>query len=186
MLTYIIHRLVLLVPTILGITAVVFFVMALSPGGVGGAAALSQEGQMDSKTREAMREYYNKRYGFDRPLIVQYGAWLNQISPIGFKEKSENGEGGEGFPASWSFGVKWPDLGRSFSRSRPVSELMLEALPITIMLNLIAAPIVYFVAIPLGLYMARHRGRDIDAIGGTLSLALWSIPTIWVPRWWRR
>lgn len=179
MLTYIIHRLVLLVPTILGITAVVFFVMALSPGGVGGAAALSQEGQMDSKTREAMREYYNKRYGFDRPLIVQYGAWLNQISPIGFKEKSENGEGGEGFPASWSFGVKWPDLGRSFSRSRPVSELMLEALPITIMLNLIAAPIVYFVAIPLGLYMARHRGRDIDAIGGTLSLALWSIPTIW-------
>lgn len=173
MFTYIIRRILLIVPTLIGISMVVFFVMALSPGGVGGTS-LNIEGDMDSKTREAMREYYNERYGLDQPLVVQYGRWLNKISPVGFF-----GEAGEGFPGFLGFGLKWPDLGESMLNRRPVSSLLAERLPVTIMLNIIAAPIVYFIAIPAGLYMARHRGRDIDVLGGVTFLALWSIPVIW-------
>ena len=83
MVNYIIRRLLLVIPTLLGITLVVFLVMALAPGGVG-ASLLSQEGAMRPEQRAALRRYYNKRYGLDRPILVQYGHWLNHVAPLGF------------------------------------------------------------------------------------------------------
>src|SRR5438128_773545 len=84
MLSYIIRRLLLLPPTLIGITAIVFFVIALSPGGIG-ASLLSTEGSMRPAERAARERYLNERYGLDRPYLVQYGHWLNNVSPIGFR-----------------------------------------------------------------------------------------------------
>lgn len=171
MLTYIIRRILLMIPTLLGVTAVVFFVMAYSPGGVGGPLLGDIEGGLQGDARNVVRDYYNKRYGLDRPPVVQYIRWLNQVSPLGFGTM----QGGE----TGSFGIKWPDLGYSFSKGRRVTELYREALPITIVLNLISTPIVYVVAILAGILMARYRGRGFDVASGVTFLALWSIPTIW-------
>lgn len=84
MLTYIIRRLLLMVPTVLGVTAVVFFVMALAPGGFGGTVLNEAGGQTEGDEARRIREYYNRRYGLDKPPVEQYGRWLNQVSPIGF------------------------------------------------------------------------------------------------------
>jgi len=72
-----------------------------------------------------------------------------------------------------------PDLGWSRSRSRPVARLILEALPITIMLNLIAVPIIYMIAIPSGMLAAARRGSWFDRLSGGFFVALWSIPVVW-------
>src|SRR5215831_15580683 len=84
MLSYIIRRLLLLPPTLIGITAIVFFVIALSPGGIG-ASLLSTEGSMRPAERAAREKYLNERYGLDRPYLVQFGHWLNNVSLIGFR-----------------------------------------------------------------------------------------------------
>lgn len=72
-----------------------------------------------------------------------------------------------------------PDLGWSRSRSRPVARLIAEALPITLMLNLVAVPIIYMIAIPSGMLAAARRGSWFDRVSGSFFVALWSIPVVW-------
>lgn len=170
MFSYIIRRLLLVFPTLLGISAVVFFVMAYSPGGVGGEL-LNQAGAMKAQEAKALRDYYNKRYGLDKPRPVQYLRWLNQVSPLGFKPNEDQTLGG--------FGFKKPDLGYSFSKGRPVMELFYDAVPVTILLNAITIPIIYSISILTGILSARKRGGAFDVSVGSFFLALWSIPTIW-------
>src|SRR5438270_13866883 len=83
MFTYVIRRILLIVPTVLGITLLVFLVMAMAPGGIAGAF-LRAQGNMRPEQRKALEAYANKRYGLDKPVLAQYGRWLNRVSPIGF------------------------------------------------------------------------------------------------------
>jgi len=75
--------------------------------------------------------------------------------------------------------LAWPDLGTAFSRSRPVGDLISEALPVTLLINFIAFPIIYLVAIPSGVLAANRRGSWFDVLSGALYVALWSIPAVW-------
>ena len=85
-----------------------------------------------------------------------------------------------GFPAAWRVGFKAPDLGESFIRKRPVLDVILDALPITLLLNLLTIPIIYIVAITSGIFAAKHRGKLLDVGTGTSFIALYSMPTIWI------
>lgn len=171
MASYILRRLLLMFPTLIGITIVTFLVMALSPGGIG-AALLAREGNMRPDERKAVEAYLNERYGLNKPLYKQYLNWLNKVSPVGVKAPPQ------GFPSSWSFGFKAPDLGESFIRRRPVMDLVSEALPVTLLLNGLAIPIIYGFAIWTGIISAKHRGKLLDVTIGTSLIALWSIPVI--------
>ncbi len=84
MLGYIFRRLVLMVPTLLGVLAVVFFVMALAPGGFGGREMGAQGQVNEGQDARRLRKQMERRYGNDLPTVVQFGRWLNQISPLGF------------------------------------------------------------------------------------------------------
>jgi len=170
MLHYLVRRCLLMIPTIFGITALVFFIMAAAPGSVADSL-LDIEGGVDPVTKKAMQAYVQKRYGLDQPPIVQYLRWINKVSPLGFEQDEDGNFGGLAF--------KQPDLGHSFLRDRPALELIKEALPITLLLNLITLPIIYTVAIGTGLYAARYRGKLLDISTGFVTLAMWSIPTIW-------
>ena len=75
--------------------------------------------------------------------------------------------------------LDWPDLGNSFSRREPVSRLIARALPVTLLLNLMAFPIIYLIAIPGGMLAATHQRSLLDVGLGTLFVALWSIPIVW-------
>jgi ABC-type dipeptide/oligopeptide/nickel transport system permease component len=191
-------------PTLLGITLLVFLVMGLAPGGVAGAM-LSAQGNMRPQERKEREAYLNKRFGLDQPLYVQYGRWLNRVSPLGFdvyadddpavvraardlEPQLKNVPDGATKPrprvAPGEVNLKrprlkWPDLGMSFLRGRPVSAIVKEALPITLLLNLTTIPIAYAIAVTVGIFAARHRGKTFDVATGTTFLALWSIPTMW-------
>jgi microcin C transport system permease protein len=220
MLTYLIRRLLLFVPTLIGATIVVFAVIAMAPGGISASAGLDAEGSLKPEVRVARERYLNARFGLDKPYVVQYGRWLNNVSPIGFatrqqedadvvaasrEEQRLQGEKRESFRASGKTTVeierivsevkvgpdageilftkpriKVPDLGESFIRGRRVSSLLGEALPITLLLQCISLPITYYLAIVTGVFAARHRGKAVDIASGTISLALWSVPVIWV------
>lgn len=169
MLTYLLRRLLLMIPTLLGITIVVFSVMALSPGGVG--AQHMTDSNMKPEERKALMDYYNKRYGLDQPAPMQYLRWLNNVSPIGF-EQDESGK-----YTKFSF-TKGMNLGESFYFGRPVSEILGERIPITLLLNIITIPIIYIVAIAIGVKSATDRGSGFDVSSSMVMLALWSIPTM--------
>jgi len=173
MFSYLIRRLLLLFPTLLGATALIFFVMELSPVSITDVL-LSREGTMRPGERALREAYLQKRYGLNKPPIVRYFRWLNAISPIGVKDE------GTGFPSSWGFGFKSPDLGNSFKQGRPVGPIILEALPITLLLQSISIPLAYGIAVSTGVMSAKHRGKAQDVATGTVLLGMWSLPVIWV------
>ena len=208
MLIYIVRRLLLMIPTLFGVTLLVFTVMALAPGGIGGPG-LNDEGVLQGEEGRRIREYYERRYGLNKPLVVQYGWWLNAMSPLGWEpttdetaswfnaitpvvlERLDDGSNQwhmvtPGFDSQtltstdvWTFGVKMPDMGESLSRRRPIVDLLRDALPITMLLNVISIPIIYGIGILSGLIAARHRGKLFDVGSGAVFLGLWSVPTIW-------
>jgi peptide/nickel transport system permease protein len=168
--TYIIRRLLLMIPTLLGITLVVFTVMALSPGGIS-AQSLVEGLNLEPQAKKALEDYYNRLYGLDQPPPVQYLRWLNNASPVGFVF---DGQGAvEGFSLT-----KGSDLGRSFRYGRPVIDLVGERVPITLLLNLLSVPIIYVVAIAVGVRAAVERGRPFDLGSTAVMLGLWSVPTM--------
>ena len=93
------------------------------------------------------------------------------MSPVGFR-----------FNDDGSFGrfavLKWPDLGYSPSKQRPVLDLVGEALPVTLLLNAITLPVTHAIAIGSGINAARRRGGPFDVGSAYLFLGLWSVPTI--------
>ncbi|HTL28327.1 MAG TPA: ABC transporter permease [Tepidisphaeraceae bacterium] len=171
MLNYIVRRILLMIPTVIGTTLLVFLVMALSPGGLA-ASFKNAEGSMRPEERKKIQEYYMKRYGLDQPLWKQYLRWLNQVSPIGLKTHEDGSYGHVTF--------KWPDLGESFIRRRPVVDVFKETIPITLLLNAISVPIIYSIAIVTGIYSAKKRGKTFDVATNIIYLALWSLPIMWV------
>ncbi|MEE9326684.1 MAG: ABC transporter permease [Cocleimonas sp.] len=170
MLSYLIRRLLLMIPTLLGITILVFAVMASAPGGIT-AQSLTHGMDMKPAERKAMTDYYNKRYGLDDPAPVQYLRWLNNILPIGFTLDEE------GDFDTFSF-TKGSDLGQSFNYGRPVAELIKERLPITLLLNVITIPLIYILSIVIGVKAATDRGGRFDVISSVTMLGLWSVPSM--------
>lgn len=172
MLIYLFRRILLMIPTLLGITVVVFTVMALAPGGIS-SDSLVNGMDMKPEQKQALRDYYNKRYGLDDPMPVQYLRWLNNVSPIGFTFNEQREINGFSF-------TKGSDLGDSFNYGRPVADLISERLPITLLLNVITIPLIYILSIIIGMNAARDRGGRFDVTSNVIMLALWSIPTMLV------
>lgn len=75
--------------------------------------------------------------------------------------------------------LDWPDFGKSFTLGRPVLDLIAEALPVTLLLNIAAIPIIYLVAVPFGMQAAARHNRLFDKISGSIFVIFWSIPVVW-------
>jgi peptide/nickel transport system permease protein len=142
-----------MIPTLIGITIVVFAISRLAPGD---PLALQQGpgGQLTTKQSAAVYEAQRKLWGLDKPQYVQYGIWLKHV-------------------LSFSFG-------ESIKHHRPVVDLIKERLPITIMLNLIAFVIAYAISIPLGVLAAVRHKRFFDTASSVVLFMLWSLPVMWV------
>jgi ABC-type dipeptide/oligopeptide/nickel transport system permease component len=89
MTSYILRRLLFMIPTLIGITFVVFMLIALSPGGIGAAIqAVGGGGNVQSADNVAItRAKLEDRYGLNEPAIVQYGRWLARVLPIKFGQR---------------------------------------------------------------------------------------------------
>lgn len=90
MTTYLIRRLLFMIPTLLGITFLVFMLVALSPGGIGAALQVGTGGTLQAASGAAVQQaYLEDRYGLEDPVVVQYVRWLGRISPVKFGERAQ-------------------------------------------------------------------------------------------------
>ena len=153
MTTYIIRRLLLMIPTLLGITIMVFAISRLAPGDPV-SQSMGIGGQMDAEKAAEVHEERMKFYGLDKPIPIQYCIWLGNISRF--------------------------DFGYSIKHHRPVTELIKERLPITITLNLLAFIIIYSISLPLGVLSAVNHKRFFDRASSVVLFMLWALPSMWV------
>src|ERR1044071_4430509 len=81
--TYIARRLLLMIPTLVGITFLVFMLVAVTPGGIA-ASAGAASAEAGRGGQALARAYFEDRYGLDDPALVQYARWLRRVSPLKF------------------------------------------------------------------------------------------------------
>ncbi len=152
---------------------IVFFVMAASPADPLDSV-MPKDGMVLGESRVEQEKIARVKYGLDKPAYIRYLRWLNLISPVGFEANSTSGQ------FTGSFGFKAPDLGKSLTYKRPVVDVIKEALPITVLMNLVTVPFMYIMSINLGIFSAKRKGQWSDLFIGIGTLALWAIPTMFV------
>jgi peptide/nickel transport system permease protein len=153
MTTYILRRLFLMIPTLLGITIMVFAISRLAPGDVV-SLSMGPGGQLDAQRAADVRKARMALYGLDKPIPVQYVTWLGRVVRL--------------------------DFGDSIKHHRPVIDIIKERLPITITLNFIAFVFTYALSIPLGVLAAIKHKKIFDRFSSMVLFMLWSLPAMWV------
>lgn len=151
---YIIKRLLLLIPTLLGITIITFFIIQLAPGNPVERKLQLEEGIKSEAITKEIVEETKKLYGLDKPIYVRYWIWLKQIATLNF--------------------------GRSYKDHRPVIDKIAERIPITLTLNIISIILVYLIAIPIGVYSAVRHGSVGERTSTFFLFILYSIPSFWM------
>jgi peptide/nickel transport system permease protein len=139
-----------MIPLLLGITIVCFFVMHLAPG-----LPTDLQTQMNPKSTVEMKERLKTLYELDKPVHEQYWSWLKKLS---------HGDLGISFS----------------SDHRPVAAKIMERLPITIILEFLSLIIIIAIAVPIGVLSAVHQDSIFDKITGVLVFIGFAVPTFWL------
>ena len=144
---YLVRRLLLTIPVLLGVATLVFSLIHFIPGDP--AQAMLGEGAAPEDVAQL-----RARLGLDRPLLVQYGSFLQ--------------------------GLARGDLGVSLRNDQPVMQQILERMPATAELAFASMAVAVLIALPLGIIAAVWRGTAVDYSAMTLSLIGISIPNFWL------
>ncbi len=159
--SYLVQRLLLLIPTFIGVTLIGFLVMHLAPGdpaelraagGLGGAREGAISRNKQGGVDQALSQW-RKQYGLDRPIPIQYAVWLTNLVTLNF--------------------------GDSFKDNQSVWSKISERVPVTVKLNVLSLLLVYVIAIPLGMYSATHPNSFGDQITTLIAFVLFAVPLIW-------
>ena len=130
MIRYIIRRFLLMIPTVIAITILSFIIIQAPPGDYLDAY-VAQLRALDQIIDDAEVESLRIRYGLGQPMYVQYFKWIG--------------------------GLLRGDLGRSMQWNQPVSRILAERLPWSVLISLVSLLFVYAVAIPIGTTSATHQ-----------------------------
>jgi microcin C transport system permease protein len=163
---YFLRRLLVMVPTFLGITLVTFVVINLAPGGpveqmlrdirfgaalsgaggsgTGAPSAISHEGVTEETIAELRRQF-----GFDKPLLQRYGIWLLNLARL--------------------------DFGRSFVHDEPAIAIIAGKFPVSLQFGIASFVLTYLVCIPLGVAKAVRDGSAFDGLSSVLVFVGYSI-----------
>jgi len=164
---YILRRLFYGILVLWGVATVVFFLFNILPGD---PARMLMGQRSDVSSVEAIK----KDLGLDKPLVVQYLNFLNDLSPLSFHNKSNsesfwyyNKAKYTGSQQLFSIGetavvLKKPYLRRSYQSKRAVSEIILEAFPKTLLLAGASILIAMILGILLGILAALFKDRPLD------------------------
>jgi len=148
--TYLVKRLLLIVPTLLGVASLVFLIMRVIPGDVALLILGGDGGNIDQAQLVAM----HRQLGLDQPLLVQFGTWL--------------------------WGVLRFDFGTSLWTGQPVVEELLIRLPLSLELAFLATGVSVLIAIPLGMLAAARQDTWVDYVVRVVSIGGLAIPSFWV------
>lgn len=136
MLTYIARRLVMLIPVVFAISLVSFLVIELPPGDYLTSLVAEMRAQ-GIELSDSEQESLKRQYALDEPVLSRYAIWMKNIITEG-------------------------DFGRSFSWNKPVSELLAERIPLTLLISLFSVIVVFLISIPVGIYSATHKYSLFD------------------------
>lgn len=159
MYSYIIRRLLLIIPTFIGITLMVFAITRFVPGGpIERMIAESQHlassrgySRMNSNPLSAVQlDELKKYYGFDKPVLISYFNWLKSVLEL--------------------------DLGNSTRYYEPVWGLIKSKLHVSLFYGIMAMIITYSVCIPLGILKALRHKTGIDNITSVIVFIGYAIP----------
>ena len=150
--SYIIRRLLLLIPTLFILSVLVFLSVRFIPGDVMDAMVL-RLGYFDVSVVD--REALAKKLGLDVPVWVQYGRWSRDIFVHG-------------------------TLGNSLMHEVPVAERILARLPVTLELGLLAIFFGLLIALPVGIYSAIRQDTAADYAGRSIAIIGLAIPNFWL------
>lgn len=149
--TYVIQRIALAIPTLIGISILIFVAMRILPGDplamIGGA----EGGRSLTPEQTAIAR---ASLGLDQPLYVQYLSWMRDVLR--------------------------GDLGRSFWRDEPIRVLILRRAPITIEIAMLAVLVAWVVGVPVGVVSALKRGTRLDMLARVVSVIFLAIPSFWL------
>jgi peptide/nickel transport system permease protein len=149
MLSYILRRILLSIPTLFGITLVTFIVISLAPGD---PASLQSNSVMDPRVSIRVYEQLRDYYGLDKPIHLRYLDWLKRLATLDFGNSMT------------------PD-------SRKVTTKIAERLPATLSLAILSLAIGFALAIPIGIWSGARRNGWFDTISSTVLYALYAIPS---------
>ena len=149
--TYIIRRLLLLVPTLFIVSGMVFLLMRLVPGDIIDTMASEMGPEAGGSLDRAAIE---RRLGLDVPIHIQYGRWIGQILQ--------------------------GNLGTSFRGDEPVVEQILPRLPVTLELGVMAIVIGLLIALPVGIYSAIRQDTAADYLGRSVAIIGLATPNFWL------
>ncbi len=150
MLRFALRRIALMVPTLLGVAILTFFLLRVVPGDV---VELKLRADGGSVTREIVAAE-RTRLGLDRPLPAQFATWMT--------------------------GLVTGDLGTSMWTGRPVVQEIGVRLGLTLQVSLMAAIIAVVIAIPLGTVSALYRDTWIDYAVRIFAIAGLAVPSFWL------
>jgi len=150
MLRYIAHRLLLMIPTLLGVAVLVFFLLRVVPGDVVEVKLRGDGGTVSEETLQAER----KRLGLDQPLMIQFKDWM--------------------------IGVATLDLGRSMWTDQPVLAEIAPRLELSLQVAIMATIVAVLIAIPLGALAALKRDTWVDYLVRIISIGGLAIPSFWL------
>jgi peptide/nickel transport system permease protein len=149
--TYILKRLLLIIPTLLGVAVIVFLIMRVIPGDVALMILGGDDGgQINQQQVDALRQ----QLGLDQPLIVQFATWL--------------------------WGVVRFDFGDSLWTGQPIVHELAIRLPLSLQLALMATFVSVLIAIPLGTLAAVRQDTWIDYVVRVVSIGGLAIPSFWI------
>lgn len=163
MFTYILRRLLILIPTLFGITLLVFTIINLAPGGPidqklqalrFGSTHSSSGGQTrssDTAVSEEVIEALKRQYGFDKPVHIRYVIWLKNLARL--------------------------DFGESFTYEEPVIDVIKSKLPVSLQFGLISFLLTYLICIPLGVMKAIKHGSKFDTLSSIILFIMYSVPS---------
>lgn len=157
---YFLRRLLLLPPTLIGITLIVFFITRIVPGGpleqaimeaqmMAGAHGMHPGGQNSALSADQMQQL-NAYYGFDKPWYEGYVLWLGKVFT--------------------------GDLGTSYRYNEPVWSLMLERFPVSLFYGGVTLILTYAVCIPLGILKAIRHNTWIDTSSSVVIFVGYAVP----------
>ena len=163
--SYILKRLLLMIPTLFGILLITFAITQFVPGGPveqmvsqlkgresGGEGPAASGGYRGRQGVDAKRvEEIKKLYGFDKPAHERFLQMLGQFARF--------------------------DLGKSFFHNKDVGQLILEKLPVSISLGLWTFLLVYLISIPLGIAKAVRAGTRFDRVTTFIVLLGYAVPS---------
>ncbi|MDA0126822.1 ABC transporter permease subunit [Vibrio sp. MarTm2] len=160
MLAYILRRLLLVVPTFLGITILIFAITRFVPGGPvermlasmhsgSDSASVSVAGNSSALSEDQIADL-NAFYGLDKPVIEAYLDWLSKIIVL--------------------------DFGESTRYYEPVGDMIAERLPVSLFYGGMTFFISYFISIPLGYYKAIKHGSVFDSTSSVLIFVGYALP----------